>query len=312
MGSMSTGQPVTTTAKHARYRGRFAPSPSGPLHFGSLVTALGSYLQARCQQGEWLLRMEDIDPPREQAGAADAILHALEAYHLYWDGTVLYQSTRHEAYEAALTQLTENHYSFFCSCSRKSIAASGGGHIYPGTCRDGLPPGGIPRIVRVRVPNRHDAFTDALQGQVKSNLQTDSGDFVVRRADGLYAYHLAVVVDDAWQGITDIVRGTDLLGATPPQRYLQQCLGYPHPQYTHLPLAVNQQGQKLSKQNLATAIDTLHPGATLNKALAFLGHPPPAELQGAGPALLLSWATAHWNLQNVPRTASVCVDDRCD
>jgi len=305
---MSTGPHRSTATKRTPYRGRFAPSPTGPLHFGSLVTALGSYLQARRQQGEWLLRMEDIDPPREQAGAADTILRALEAYHLHWDGTVLYQSTRHETYEAALTQLAENQHSFFCGCSRKSIVTSGGGHVYPGTCRDGLPPGSVPRTVRVRVPNRDEAFTDALHGQVKSNLQTDIGDFIVRRADGLYAYHLAVVVDDAEQGITDIVRGTDLLDATLPQRYLQKCLGYSHPKYSHLPLAVNQQGQKLSKQNFAAAIDIRHPSPTLNKALAFLGHPPPAELQGADPAQLLDWATAHWDLQNIPHTASICVD----
>ncbi len=304
---MSVDQHFTTTPKHVRYRGRFAPSPTGPLHFGSLVTALGSYLEARRQQGEWLLRMEDIDPPREQAGAADAILRALEAYHLNWDGAVLYQSLRYEAYETALTQLIESHHSFVCSCSRKTIAVNGNGHIYPGTCRNGLAPGGTPRTVRVRVPSEYETFTDALQGQVTSNLQTDVGDFIVHRVDGLYAYHLAVVVDDAQQGITDIVRGTDLLGSTLPQRYLQRCLGYSHPQYSHLPLAVNQHGQKLSKQNFAAAIDTRHPGPTLSKALAFLGHPPPAELQGAGPALLLSWATTHWGMQNVPHTASICV-----
>jgi len=307
---MSIDSSFTTAAvKHKPYRGRFAPSPTGPLHFGSLITALGSYLQAHSQQGEWRLRMEDIDPPREQAGAADAILRVLDAYHLHWDGSVLYQSTRHEAYEAALMLLAENHHSFVCGCSRKTIAVNGGGHIYPGTCRNGLPSGVVPRAVRVRVSNQHETFTDVLQGQVKSNLQTDIGDFVVRRADGFYAYHLAVVVDDAWQNITEIVRGTDLLGSTLPQRYLQRCLGYSHPQYTHLPLATNQQGQKLSKQNFAAAIDTQHPGPTLEKALTFLGHSPPAELQGADPALLLTWATMHWDMQNVPHTASICVDD---
>ncbi|NOX92111.1 MAG: tRNA glutamyl-Q(34) synthetase GluQRS [Gammaproteobacteria bacterium] len=305
---MPSNQHFTTAVKSVPYRGRFAPSPTGPLHFGSLVTALGSYLQARSQQGEWLLRMENIDPPREQAGAADAILRALDAYHLYWDGAVLYQSTRHEAYEAALMQLARNHDSFACGCSRKTIAARGGSHVYPGTCRDGLSPGEVPRTIRVRVPNRCETFIDTLQGPVKSNLQTDTGDFVVRRADGLYAYHLTVVVDDAAQGITDIVRGTDLLGSTPPQRYLQQCFGYPHPQYSHLPLAVNQQGQKLSKQNCATAIDIRHPGLTLCKALRFLGHPAPAGLQGADPARLLAWATANWDIKNVPRTAVICVN----
>jgi glutamyl-Q tRNA(Asp) synthetase len=277
------------------------------LHFGSLVTALCSYLQARSQQGEWLLRMDDLDPPREQAGAADAILRALEAYHLHWDGAVLYQSTRHEAYQAALTQLAENHYSFACACSRKTIAASGS-PIYPGTCREGLPPGKTAHTVRVRVPNQPTTFTDALQGPVESNLQTEVGDFVVHRADGLYAYHLAVVVDDAEQGITHIVRGTDLLSSTPPQRYLQDCLGYPHPDYSHLPMAMNAQGQKLSKQTFATAIDAQNPGPTLSRALSFLGHPPPAELEGADAELLLAWAGENWDMQNVPRTAAICVD----
>jgi glutamyl-Q tRNA(Asp) synthetase len=289
------------------YRGRFAPSPTGPLHFGSLVTALGSYLQAHSQQGEWLLRMEDIDPPRAQAGAADAILHALEAYQLHWDGAVLYQSTRHEAYKAALTQLAENHYSFACGCSRKTIAATGS-HIYPGTCRDGLPPDATARTVRVRVPNQPTTFTDALQGPLESNLQSEVGDFVVHRADGLYAYHLAVVVDDAEQGITHILRGADLLSSTPPQRYLQHCLGYSHPNYSHLPMATNAQGQKLSKHTFAMAIDVQNPGPTLSQALSFLGHPPDAELEGADAALLLAWAGENWDMKNVPRTAAICVD----
>lgn len=290
-----------------QYRGRFAPSPTGPLHFGSLVTALGSYLQARSQQGEWLVRMEDLDPPREQPGAADAILRALEAYHLHWDGAVLYQSTRSEAYEAALTQLAEGHYSFPCGCSRKTIADSGS-PVYPGTCRNGLPAGKVARATRVRTPNQQFTFDDALQGLVESNLQTDVGDFVVRRADGLYAYHLAVVVDDAGQGITHIVRGMDLLSSTPPQRYLQQCLGYPQPQYSHLPIAVNAQGQKLSKQTFAAAVDLKKPGSTLSKALSFLGHAPDNELKDADPALLLEWALEHWSLANVPHSEAIFID----
>lgn len=293
-------------AENRPYRGRFAPSPTGPLHFGSLVTALGSYLQARSEQGEWLVRMEDIDPPREQAGAADAILRALEAYGLYWDGPVLYQSTRHEAYDAALEKLAKNNLSFACGCSRKTIAASGAGHIYPGTCRDGLPAGASPRAIRVRTPDQPVSFTDVLQGQIDFNLQTDVGDFVVHRADGFYAYHLAVVVDDAEQGITEIVRGTDLLSSTPPQRYLQQCLGYPHPQYCHLPIAVNQQGQKLSKQTFAEPIDIQTPGPTLCKALRFLGQPLDSGLEKADPGLILEWATEQWNMRNVPHTASIC------
>lgn len=305
---MSTATHSSLNTSKALYRGRFAPSPSGPLHFGSLVTALGSYLEARSQQGEWLVRMEDIDPPREQPGAADIILRALERYQLHWDGDVLYQSTCGEAYKAALAQLARNEQSFTCGCSRKDIASHGNGHIYPGTCRDGLPAGNTARTVRVRVPNRQESFNDILQGRVTSNLQTDISDFVVHRADGLYAYHLAVVVDDAKQGINNIVRGTDLLTSTPPQRYLQQCLGIPHPQYCHLPVVLNHRGQKLSKQNQALAIDIQNPGPTLEKALKFLGHPAPTDLHGADPALLLTWATEHWSLQHVPHTAAICID----
>jgi len=180
--------------------------------------------------------------------------------------------------------------------------------VYPGTCRNGLPPGEQARAIRVRVPNQSQSFRDALQGPVESNLQTEVGDFVVLRADGFYAYHLASVVDDAAQGITHIVRGTDLLSATLPQRYLQDCLGYPHPQYCHLPIAVNAQGQKLSKQTFAAAIDLQNPGPTLCKALTFLGHPPDADLKGADPALLLAWATERWNLEKVPHSATISVE----
>jgi glutamyl-Q tRNA(Asp) synthetase len=309
------------------YRGRFAPSPTGPLHFGSLITAVGSFLQARSQGGEWLVRMEDIDPPREQAGAADAILHALEAYHLHWDGSVLYQSERGEAYAAALDQLQEQGDSFPCACTRSSIAAARAKihHntasndddadndsttiIYPGTCRTGLPPGTTARAIRVRVPTHTDTFTDALQGQIETPLQTAVGDFVVKRADGFFAYHLAVVVDDAEQNISEIVRGTDLLSSTPPQRYLQTRLSYPHPAYCHLPIATNAQGQKLSKQTFATAIDILNPGPTLIKALAFLGQQPDASLTDASPENILDWAITHWDFQKLPQRTAIPTQD---
>ena len=290
-------QPQATENLNRFYRGRFAPSPTGPLHFGSLVTAVGSYLQARSQSGEWLGRMEDIDPPREQAGAADEILRALEAYHLHWDGPVLYQSDRAEAYVAALDQLLNQGDSFPCSCTRSSIATAQNktpqntaAGIYPGTCRNGLPAGTQARAIRLRVPDHSDIFTDALQGQVKTHLQNEVGDFVVRRADGLFAYHLAVVVDDAAQQISEIVRGTDLLSSTPPQRYLQTRLGYAHPAYCHLPIATNAQGQKLSKQTFASAIDTHKPGPTLVEALTFLGQQPDADLSNEYPESILDWA----------------------
>lgn len=305
------------------YRGRFAPSPTGPLHFGSLITALGSYLQARSQGGEWLVRMEDIDRPREKPGAADEILRALEAYHLQWDGPVLYQSDRTDAYAAALQQLQNQGDSFPCSCSRASIAAaitetgqnSASNHIdntpdiYPGICRTGLPIGTTARTIRLRVPDQVDTFTDALQGHVQTALQKEIGDFVIRRADGLFAYHLAVVVDDAEQHISEIVRGTDLLSSTPPQRYLQTRLGYSHPGYCHLPIATNPQGQKLSKQTFATAIDIRQPGPTLIEALAFLGQQPKVTLAGAGPEEILAWAIKHWDFEKLPRLAAISMQN---
>lgn len=301
------------------YRGRFAPSPTGPLHFGSLITAVGSYLRARSQDGEWLVRMEDIDPPREQVGAADAILRALEAYHLHWDGAVLYQNKRGEAYAAALNQLKNQEDSFPCSCTRAAIAAITtrasqstpsnkddiAANIYPGTCRNGLPPGTSERAVRVRVANHTDIFTDALQGQQETSLQDKIGDFVVRRADGLFAYHLAVVVDDAEQKISEIVRGTDLLSSTTPQRYLQTRLGFGHPAYCHLPIATNSQGQKLSKQTFASAIDIQNPGPTLVKVLTYLGQQPDTELAGTSPEEILAWAIKHWDFQKVPQCMAI-------
>lgn len=301
------------------YRGRFAPSPTGPLHFGSLITALGSYLQARSQHGEWLVRMEDIDPPREQAGAADAILRALETYQLHWDGAVLYQRERTDAYLAALDQLQKQGDSFPCSCTRSAIATANRNSrpnedsttplIYSGTCRKGLPSGTTARAIRLRVPKHTDIFADALQGRIETDLQKRVGDFVVRRADGLFAYHLAVVVDDAEQQISEIVRGTDLLSSTPPQRYLQTRLGYSHPAYCHLPIATNAQGQKLSKQTFASAIDVQNPGPTLFKALTFLGQQPDAKLANASPAEILNWAIKHWNFQKVPHQTAIPVHD---
>jgi glutamyl-Q tRNA(Asp) synthetase len=301
------------------YRGRFAPSPTGPLHFGSLVTAVGSYLQARSQQGNWLLRMEDLDPAREVRGAADAILRSLEAFHLYWDEAVLYQSRRLEAYDAALDQLASQQASFPCACSRKTIAeqlsgstdadnAPGGNRVYPGTCRTGLPAGQQARAIRVRVTDSVISFVDGLQGRQQTHLSKEVGDFVVHRADGLHAYHLAVVVDDAFQGITEVVRGTDLLTATAPQLYLQSLLGLPRPHYRHLPIATNAAGQKLSKQTYAAAIDNAHPGPTLYAALAFLGHPPPVEMATATPETLLAWALENWDTGKLPACAAICIE----
>lgn len=280
------------------YRGRFAPSPTGRLHFGSLVAAVGSYLQARSRDGVWLVRMEDIDPPREVAGAADAILDTLAAFGLASDEPVLFQSTRSEAYVDALERLEAAGWTFPCGCTRRDL---GPGGVYPGTCREGLPPGRRPRSVRVRVGNRPVTVQDAVQGDFVQDLASEVGDFVVRRADGLTAYQLAVTVDDEHQGITEIVRGSDLLDSTPRQAWLMELLGFPRPRYAHLPVAVDRTGRKLSKQTLAQPVDDEDPAPALAAALAFLGHPPPPGVARRGLKALWRFAETEWNLDRVPR-----------
>lgn len=287
------------------YIGRFAPSPTGPLHAGSLVAAVASWLDARAVGGRWLVRMEDLDRPRCVPGAADTILRQLEAYGLVWDGGVWVQSQRDDAYAAALETLKETGHAYPCACTRSQLAAAPrnaeGETLYPGTCRAGLPAGATPRSWRVRVNDVSACFSDRLHGSLCQNLETEVGDFIVRRADGLFAYQLAVVVDDAGQGITDIVRGADLLWNTSRQVHLQGLLGLPTPRYAHVPLIVNAAGQKLSKQTLAPALPESGRGAMLAETLAVLGHAPPAELQDAGPVVLLEWASTHWKIENVPK-----------
>lgn len=288
------------------YRGRFAPSPTGPLHFGSLVAALASYLEARQQQGEWLLRMEDLDTPRNMPGAADAILRSLEAFGFEWDGAVVYQSERHDLYAAALARLQEDGLVYPCGCTRKEIADSAihgiEGAIYPGTCRSGLPPGKTARAWRIRAENRTIGFDDAIQGHVAQNLARDIGDFVLKRADGFYAYQLAVVVDDADQGITHVVRGADLLDSTPRQIYLQQVLGLPAMHYAHIPVVLNAQGEKLSKQTQAAAVDDRQPATQLWQALDFLQQSPPAAVRNAPLADIWQWADQNWQLSRIKPT----------
>ncbi len=295
----------STKSQSAICRGRFAPSPSGPLHFGSLVAALGSFLSARAQEGEWLLRIDDIDPPRNVPGAADNILRTLENYHLFWDGPVHYQSQRFEAYAVALTQLAAAGHSYPCGCTRREISAVSPNHHYPGTCRNGLPPGRQARSLRVYCGGQTLCFTDALQGRQCRQLDSD---FIVRRADGFYAYHLATALDDAFQRITEVVRGADLLDATFPQLYLQQLLDLSRPRYLHLPVAVTAAGKKLSKQTRARPIDDSSPGTTLSRAITFLGQPPPKDLHGAAPSELLDWAIAHWQLACLPRRKTLTID----
>lgn len=266
------------------YRGRFAPSPTGLLHAGSLTTAVGSYLQARSQGGEWLLRIEDLDPPREMPGASAAILRTLEAFGFAWDGPVVRQSQRLDAYQQALDQLIAQQRAYPCACTRREIALAGhpglDGVVYPGTCRAGLPAGRHGRAWRLRVPAGRICFEDGLHGRIEQDVSACVGDYVLKRADGLFAYQLAVVVDDAWQGVNAVVRGADLLDSTTRQIVLQQALGVPTPSYMHLPVLVNAAGEKLSKQTLAPAIRPDAAAAELRLALTRLGHPPPADCSG--------------------------------
>ncbi len=295
------------------YRGRFAPSPTGPLHFGSLVAALASCLDARAAGGEWLVRMEDVDRSREVPGAADQILRALEAFGFEWDGPVMYQQHRDEAYGAALERLLAAGHAFPCACTRRELETGAPpgpqGRIYPGTCREGLPPGREARAVRVRVDGAAVRFEDRLLGPQGQDLAAEVGDFVVRRGDGLFAYQLAVVVDDAAQGITDVVRGSDLLGSTPRQIHLQRLLGLPTPRYLHLPVAVDARGVKLSKQTGAPPVDARQPLPALCAALRFLGHAPPREACTGSLNDFWRWAIGHWSVERLPRRSAIEVSE---
>jgi glutamyl-Q tRNA(Asp) synthetase len=284
------------------YIGRFAPSPTGPLHFGSLTAALASWLDARSARGRWLLRMEDLDTPRVVPGAADEILRQLERFGLHWDGAIEHQSARGDSYADALQKLKVHVYS--CACTRKELEDSAlaidGSRIYPGTCRGGLPAGKPARALRVRTNPHPIRFTDRVQGEIVQSVEKDVGDFVLRRADGLHAYQLAVVVDDAAQGVTDVVRGADLLDSTARQIHLQRLLGVPTPRYLHVAVAANAAGEKLSKQTAAP------PAARedIPRALQFLGMKPPADL---APAETLAWATARWDVADIPRRRAISV-----
>lgn len=288
------------------YRGRFAPSPTGPLHFGSLAAAVASWLDARAAGGEWLVRMEDLDTPRCAPGAASAILRTLEECGLHWDGEVEYQSRRLPLYREALDRLIARGLAYPCACTRREIADSvvarrpTGETPYPGTCRDRLPAGRAPRSWRLRVPSGLFAYVDRLQGPRSEDVERETGDFVLLRADGIFAYQLAVVVDDAAQGITDVVRGADLLASTPRQLVLLRALGVPEPRYLHVPVAANHRGEKLSKQTQAPSAGP----ADLPAVLRFLGLDPPPDLKGED---LLRWAAAHWELARLPNTLSVAV-----
>jgi len=278
------------------YIGRFAPSPTGPLHFGSLTAALASWLDARSAAGRWLVRMEDLDQPRVIPGASEAILRQLEGFGLEWDGPVLYQSARLGLYREALLRL--GRHSYPCACTRKELEDSAlaidGSRIYPGTCRDGLAPGKSARAVRLRTDAEPIRFTDRVQGELAQSVSSEVGDFVLQRADGIYAYQLAVVVDDAEQHVTDVVRGADLLDSTARQIALQRLLGYATPRYLHTPVATNSAGEKLSKQTRAADARP----EDLRRALEFLGMQAPARMAQRE---LLEWAAVRWQPARIPK-----------
>jgi glutamyl-Q tRNA(Asp) synthetase len=280
------------------YRGRFAPSPTGPLHFGSLVAAVASYLQARSNDGEWLVRIEDIDPPRELAGAADDILRALEA-HGFEFAPPLYQSSRLEAYDNIIAGLMESGHAYHCSCTRQMLRASArtgsAGIIYPGTCRVGAIASERPAVsVRVLTTEQQLCYEDAMQGTQCCHPESEIGDFLLRRGDGLVAYQLAVVADDQAQGITEIVRGCDLLQSTFMQVWLQQLLDYDKPKYMHVPVAVLADGEKLSKQTGATGLNSTTPVKNIFESLVFLKQNPDAKMRQASVGEIWAWALDNW------------------
>ena len=284
------------------YTGRFAPSPTGPLHFGSLIAAVASYLDARANHGRWLVRMEDLDPAREVSGAADIILQQLEDFGLTWDDTVMYQSRRLGAYHKALIKLRDCGLVFQCDCSRQQVRAMG--KIYDGRCRQRF--NDIPgdHATRIRVQGRI-AFEDLVQGPVIQNLETEVGDFIIRRRDGLFAYQLAVVVDDAFQKVSHVIRGYDLLDSTPRQIYLQRKLDFPVPAYGHVPIVTNEQGQKLSKQHYAEPISSGDRRKLLHASLTCLGLKPPDANRKLPVSSQLDWAVTRWDIQAVPKLANI-------
>lgn len=287
--------------KTPTYRGRFAPSPTGELHLGTLLAAVGSYLQARTQHGEWLMRIEDVDTTRRVEGASDALLRALEGFGFEWDGPEIYQSHRTELYESALEKLSQKELIYPCTCSRKQLAEQGEIQVYAGHCRHHRLPVKEEHALRLRVADQSVGFDDRVMGLYQQQLSNECGDFIIKRRDGLFAYQLAVVVDDAEQGITEIVRGTDLLDSTPRQIYLQQQLGYAQPDYLHLPLLIDEHGHKLGKSTGAAALDLNHPATSLHAALTLLGQQPPKELASGDLNTLWQWAIEHWDTRLIAK-----------
>ncbi|MCH7741731.1 MAG: tRNA glutamyl-Q(34) synthetase GluQRS [Proteobacteria bacterium] len=283
----------------SNYIGRFAPSPSGPLHFGSLVAAVASFMDARRNDGTWLLRIEDLDPPRESISAPARIIDQLNAHHLHWDGDILYQSLRQDAYSAALDQLMQSGLAYPCDCTRKNTPA-----VYPGTCRD-KPPGtvGKPHAFRLRVDTPMISIEDHILGPQQWRLGKDMGDFIIKRKDALFAYQLAVVVDDAFQHITHVVRGADLLESTPGQIYLAGRLNLPVPHYLHFPVVLGDSGDKLSKQTHAAPVSNHDAVNNLKHSLGFLGQQVPHRATEIGK--LVDEAIANWNVNAIPKRLAI-------
>jgi glutamyl-Q tRNA(Asp) synthetase len=289
------------------YIGRFAPSPTGPLHFGSLYTALASYLDARARQGLWLLRIDDIDTSRNVSGAVDTILVALEAYGLQWDGTVYYESRHLADYEQVLSELQRSGFLYPCTCSRKMLAELPGRHdVYPGICRSRtIFPTDRPYALRVKSDGRDIRFEDRLQGGICQNLAADHGDFILKRKEGIISYQLACVIDDHLQGVTQVVRGFDLIDSTPKQIYLQQLLGLPTPSYLHVPIIIDSYGHKLSKQTLAEAVTMQNTSVVMFELLELLKQKPPVGLREASCSEMLEWAVQNWNPESLIKTQAI-------
>mgnify|MGYP001161148980 FL=1 len=288
------------------YIGRFAPSPTGPLHLGSLITAFASYIDAKANKGLWLVRIEDLDPPREPPKAADEILIQLKHFGLEWDGKVLYQSTRSTFYQEALSLLIERGLCFKCDCTRPRVKAMGS--VYDGSCRERSVSSENEFAIRLKTESIEIGFKDLIQGNFQQNIRKEVGDFIILRKDKLFAYQLAVVVDDAFQGITNIIRGVDLLDSTPRQIYQQRVLGYAAPQYGHIPIVVNKQGLKLSKQNFAEPVNTHNSSELVHLLLQLLGQSPPNNNQSKEPRFQLQWAIENWDIQAVPKLANISQD----
>lgn len=301
------------------YRGRFAPSPSGPLHFGSLVAATTSYLQALANNGEWWLRVEDIDPPREVAGASDAIVSSLAVHGFTWTGEPRYQSKNREQHYAAIKELLDSGQAYPCTCTRKHIRATAKsgptGPIYPGTCRNrpdssmsaDAALGDDDRAIRIRTSDELVGFTDRLQGRIEHRIRSQIGDILILRKNNLIAYHLAVVVDDHAQGMTEIVRGVDLLESTPIQIFLQRMLGLTTPAYLHFPIAVDSSGDKLSKQTGAQPVNDATPVRNLLRCLEFLGQQPPDDLSDSTVAVIWEWARENWRPEQLSGVQKLAV-----